>query len=198
MEAVWISLLAAAQAVSLVSLLIYRSRMLRLTKRLDRLGMTVDRHTDKISDVFSRTGLLQGDVDVQLVSLVALQEDLQRVQDHVGVVTPEQLSRLAAIDHIRQEYRSLGLAVDADELDETQLQELGQALLTLKVAPVRRETDAEVDGDLQALFDNTHPGNQIAGPVDDTGPLPHAVDATDEQPAPFNGGSLADWPGNAS
>lgn len=108
--------------------------------------------------------------------ITAAEDAVCQLQEHVGVITPDQLKRMAAVDRIRSEYRSLGLAVDADELDENQLRELESALLSLKVVPVRRETDDEVNSDLQALFDNAHP--------DSTGPLPHASDHTDESPLP--------------
>lgn len=170
--------LGAVVVIAATALLYQRMVINRLANRINRLE-TNHRSLD------SKALLLENRDDYQTSSLKSLWEALKTVQDHIGVVTPEQLERMAAVDRIRSEYRSLGLAVDADDLDENQLRELESALLTLKVVPIRRETDAEVDSDLQIMIDTQQPDN--------TGPLPHATDYTDEQPVPFNGGTLAEW-----
>lgn len=119
---------------------------------------------------------MDGEVITYGEQLSALSSAVKQLQDHVGVITPEQLRRMATADRIREEYRSIGLAIDADALDEQQLRELQQTLLTLKTMPIRRETDDEVEGDLRRIIDHDH---------DSTGPLPHAADHTDETVFPL-------------
>lgn len=196
-EAIGITMLATVQVAVLIVVLVQKNRTGKLITRLGQCNSLVDRHTSQIVALDARDdrqAMVSGE------ALHVLRQELEAVRDHVGVISPEQLSRLAAVDHLRAEYRSIGLAVDADELDENQLRELEQALLTLKTAPIRRETDIEVDADLQAMFDDAHPEDHapVGLAPDTTGPLPHAADATDEHPTPFNGGTLSEWPGNAS
>lgn len=107
--------------------------------------------TSDLEDLKSSVMETLARVDDLDVALDGAAEALRSTQDHVGITPPDVLARQAKTERLRQAFREIGMAVDSQELTEEQLRDLEAALHLLQAAPVRRESDEEVNEDLARL-----------------------------------------------